>query len=87
MDISGWVSSLWSQLGDLMNTALTYVLMCLPDSPFVMLAKDTTIYKYLQYINYFIPISFMIATLQSWVVAVGIFYLWQVLLRWIKAIE
>ena len=87
MDISGWVTGLWSQIQDLMNTILIFVMSGLPDSPFTMLQASPTISRYLRYLNYFVPINFMISVLESWLVAVAIFYVWQVLLRWTKAIE
>jgi len=87
MDITGWISGLFSQMGDLLNNLLNVIMVVLPDSPFVMITQNTTIAKYVGYLNWFIPISFMLSVLQAWLVAVGCFYAWQLLLRWLKAIE
>ena len=40
----------------------------------------------LQYVNWFIPIDDFIVIGQAWLVAIGIFYLYQVVLRWLKVI-
>ena len=42
---------------------------------------------YLGYLNYFLPISQIIAIGEAWLVAIGLFYAYQIILRWIKAIE
>jgi len=87
MDFTGMINSVWLQLGDWATAIVVTVLSALPDSPFVMLARNANINAVLGAVNYFIPISFMIATMQTWLVAIGIFYVWQMLLRWVKAIE
>lgn len=40
----------------------------------------------LQYVNWFIPIDDFIVIGQAWLVAIGIFYLYQIVLRWLKVI-
>lgn len=87
MDISGWINGFWSQLADWANAILIVAFAGLPDSPFVMISKNSQITELLSYLNWVIPIDFMISTLELWLVAVGIFYVWQILLRWVKAIE
>ena len=38
-------------------------------------------------INYFIPIYEFVIILESWIVAVGIYYVYSIFARWLKAIE
>lgn len=59
----------------------------LPTSPFVKFLEKMQDLPYLSYLNYFLPISQMIAIGEAWLVAIGVFYLYQIVLRWIKAIE
>lgn len=87
MDISGWVSNFFGQVGDLIDNIIVTILNLLPDSPFEFIAQTGYVYKYLQYINWIIPVSFFVSTLQVWLTAVAIYYVWQLVLRWIKAIE
>lgn len=76
---------IFSWIGDQLNFVLSWVCFVLPDSPFKLLSY-TPIDPYLKYINYFIPLDFMLSTLSAWGAAIGIYYGYQVLLRWIKAI-
>jgi hypothetical protein len=87
MDFSGLIISAWGQLGDWSNSLLQLILAALPDSPFQILTRNSAIVEVIGYVNYFIPVSFMVSVLQAWIVAVGSFYIWQVLLRWVKAID
>jgi len=41
----------------------------------------------LGYINYFVPISEIIATTLAWVTAIGVYYGVSIILRWAKAIS
>lgn len=65
---------------------LSVIFSILPSSPFVII-DNSFIAPYLKYINYFVPFTEVINILQFWVVAVGIYYIYQVALRWIKAIQ
>jgi hypothetical protein len=87
MDISGWISGFWSQLGDWANALLLLIMQVLPDSPFQMLTQNADVREVMGYVNYIIPLDFILSTLQAWLVAIGVFYVWQALLRWTKAIE
>lgn len=87
MDISGWISGLWSQLGDWANALLLLIMQVLPDSPFQMLTQNAEVREVMGYVNYILPLDFILSTLQAWLVAIGVFYVWQALLRWTKAIE
>lgn len=87
MDWSGAVSSFFSQLGDLFNDLFEKIFSVFPDSPFQRLAVTTEIYKYLRYLNWVLPVSYMLSTMALWLSAVAVYYLWSLLLRWVKAID
>ncbi len=77
-------------MGDIITGGLMAILFLLPDSPFVMLDKmDPTgaIAKILGFVNWFIPIYSFVAILESWLVCIAVYYVYQVVLRWLKAIE
>lgn len=63
------------------------MLSFLPDSPFLSFFNTTIANEYLSALNWFVPIDKMIVLGESWLVAIGIFYLYQLVLRWAKAIE
>lgn len=67
---------------------LTTVLALLPDSPFQKyIINNTLISKYVGYINYFVPVASILVVLEAWCLAVSVYYLVQIVLRWIKVIE
>lgn len=73
-------------LGGQLDTILSWITYLLPPSPFSLL-ENSPISEYIGYINYFVPIDFMVNTLTAWGAAVLVFYSYHVILRWAKAIE
>lgn len=59
----------------------------LPMSPFQSFIQNFDDIPFLGYLNYFIPVSQMIAIGQVWLVAVALFYIYMIALRWIRAIN
>jgi hypothetical protein len=64
-------------------------LSILPDSPFTFLSNYSTspVGQWLGYLNWFIPVNSFIAILEAWLLAIGVYYLLSIILRWAKAIE
>jgi len=79
MDIVKW-------LGNLLKTSLSWVVNLLPGSPFKLI-DNTPIKDYLPYLNWFLPFDFVVATLELWLVAITGYYVYSVVLRWVKAIK
>lgn len=84
---------MWNLLIGLLN-AIIYalgailgaILAILPDSPFAMLSslpKPAAITG----LAWLIPFDYIIAVLQAWGIAVGIFYLYKIPMRWGKMIQ
>lgn len=82
MDLGG----LFESIGQAIENALEWLVSLLPDSPFKFL-DSTPIQPYLRYINWIVPVDFILNTLTAWLVAVAGYYCWSVVLRWIKAID
>lgn len=80
MDFLQWISEKFSKIADAIIDAL-------PKSPISYLAENETVSKYLGYVNYFIPVYLWISILEGWLIAVVTYYVFQVILRWIKVIE
>lgn len=67
---------------------VTAVFSVLPDSPFQKyIIENSIITKYVGMINYFLPVAEILVVMEAWCVAISIFYVVQIVLRWIKAIE
>lgn len=67
----------------LVNTLLGF----LPDSPFSVFFTRAAGIPELGYLNYFVPVGEMIAIAEAWLTCIGIFYLYQAVLRFAKMIE
>lgn len=64
----------------------TKILEVLPRSPFRQFLNDFAGIPYLGYLNWFVPVSGILKVLVAWLAAVAAYYLWSILLRWLKAI-
>ena len=72
-------------LGDQIVYMLSFIVELLPDSPFQLL-DYTPIAGILPYINYFIPLDFIMSVFAAWSSCIIIYYGYSVVLRWLKAI-
>lgn len=58
----------------------------LPLSPFVDFIATLDSLPYLGWLNWFIPIGDMLRVFAVWLTAVGLFYGYSILLRWLKVL-
>lgn len=75
-----WFSEILAKFGNM-------IISVLPKSPVQQFLNSFNDLPYLQYLNWFIPISSIIVVLEAWLVAIAIFYLYSLILRWVKAID
>lgn len=80
MDLFTWISDNFQTIGD-------KIVSFLPSSPIVYLQTIPEVEKYLGMVNWFIPIYSMISLTEVWLIAIVIYYIVQIVLRWIKVIE
>lgn len=77
-------------LSSLIVSGLQKILSFFPDSPFSVLHDMGVASKYadlLAMINWFIPIYSFVSIMELWLAGIAIYYVWQIVLRWAKAIE
>lgn len=78
------VNALWQKVLEIIQAALSW----LPRSPFaddqLRLALDQT---GLSWLSWFFPIHDALVLTASWIAAIALFYLAQIVLRWVKVIE
>lgn len=72
---------------DVISKFLSWVIHLLPTSPFTAFIDSLGDIPYLGWFNWFVPVGSMIAVGEAWLVAIGLFYLYSVVLRWVKAID
>ncbi|MCC0701286.1 hypothetical protein KGF42_18415 [Clostridioides sp. ZZV15-6383] len=64
---------------------INFVFSFLPNSPFLNLNKvDSDVLSYLPYVSYFFPVKLMFATLTAWLACMLIYFIYSVVMRWIK---
>lgn len=81
------ISSIWDSIRGVANDSLNKIIDFLPKSPFTEHIDALSNIPYLPYINWFIPINSFIVIGTSWLAAISIYYIYMIVLRWIKAIE
>ena len=64
-----------------------WVLALLPTSPFQVYIHSLGSLPFMGYLNWFIPVNTFVAIGQAWLVAIGLFYLYSIILRWVRAIS
>lgn len=80
-------NNFWNDLCNGINTILNGILFILPDSPFMDVEIPSEVRNIFGYVNYFVPIKAMLIIAASWLGAIAIYYLYQTILRWAKAIK
>ena len=70
----------------LLKTALGYIFFFLPDDPFMPFIENMAGAAWLGWLNWIFPIGTMVAIGGAWLVSIAVFYAYQIILRWIKAV-
>jgi len=81
-----YLQTFFSWIWSAFRVVIIAVIGVLPDSPFTMIS-NSAIGEYIGYINWILPLQQIVAILQVWVVAIAIFYIYQAILRWVKAVN
>lgn len=59
----------------------------LPLSPFTEMITTLEQFPYLGMLNWFIPIAQMVGIAGGWLLAIGLYYAYSVIARWLKLIS
>lgn len=68
------------------NTVFSAIIGFLPGSPFRALVSSFSNIPYLEELNWFVPISEIIAVMQAWLAVVAIYYTYSAIMRFIRLI-
>lgn len=82
-----WLKSLWNSITDVVSDIANAIVLLLPDSPFKDIQIPSDVKEIMGYVNYFVPIGAMLTIGASWLTAIGVYYLYQTILRWAKTIK
>lgn len=75
-----FMMELLNRFGDMLSKVL-------PLSPFQSYIKSFSNLPYLGYLNWFLPIGAFVKIGMAWLVAIGIFYMYSIIMRWVKMID
>lgn len=81
------LKSIWNSITDVVDDIVNVIVLLLPDSPFKDVEIPSEIQDLFGYVNYFVPVGAMLAIGTGWLAAIGIYYLYQTILRWAKTIK
>ena len=62
------------------------VLSLLPQSPFRTFINSFDAPEALSWLNWFVPVGQIMSILALWLTAISLFYLYSVILRWVKIV-
>lgn len=74
------LNSIWDSLGSLAVNSL-------PTSPFTGVISSLQELPALGWLNWFVPVGWIINTMGLWLSAVTIYYVYSIILRWVKVIR
>lgn len=72
---------------DLLDRFLELLLSLFPLSPFLPVIRDLEALPYLGFINWFVPVGDFIKMGTLWIAAIGAYYAWSVIARWVKLLS
>jgi len=75
------------KLNAFLDSIVAVILTLLPNDPFKSFIDNMAISPYLGYINWIIPVGSILTIATAWVTAIGVFYVYQLVLRWAKVVS
>lgn len=80
---------MFDALNDALVSFAVSVIELFPASPFSVLDElsNSQVYEWLRMLNWFIPIGTFVGILEAWLTGIAVYYVYQIVLRWIKVIE
>lgn len=73
-----------SFMKQILDKLLNVIVALFPVSPFLPVISELSDLPYLSYINWFVPIGDFIKISTLWITAIGVYYAWSVIARWVK---
>lgn len=73
-------------IGQAFSGLVDDIIELLPTSPFQQFLEDFEELPYLGYLNWFFPVRGCLIVLAAWLGAIALFYLYSIVMRWVKMI-
>lgn len=74
-------------MGKILQSLGEFLAGVLPLSPFQGFIDSIGTFEYLGWLNWFFPVGDCLRLLAAWVAVIGVYFLYSIILRWIKAIH
>lgn len=58
-----------------------------PLQPLIAQLANSGLSDWLGYVNWFIPVGTMLGILSAWLTCIAAYYVYQIILRWIRVVE
>ena len=75
------VKGIWNAITDVLDDIVNAIVLLLPDSPFKDVEIPAEVKQLFGYVNYFVPVTAMLAIGTTWLTAIGVYYLYKTILR------
>ena len=86
MMITDFIVYIINKIIYIVGVVINTIFSLLPNTPFTI-SDTSVISEYMGYLNWIIPIDKILIVTISWLTAITLYYVYQIVLRWIKAIE
>lgn len=86
MDIGQIFSDFVSYVKPIFQDTLNSILRLLPHSPFREFIDSMDTWDFLGVLNWLFPVGTCLTIMADWLLAIGLFYVYSVVMRWLKVI-
>lgn len=80
------LNTLWIQIVNLVTKVASTLLSLFPQSPFADAINSFSPPEWIGWLNWFFPVGPCLSIMALWLTAIGLFYLYSIVARWIKVI-
>lgn len=87
MDLSAFVQFFQELATNGLTGLVNLLTSVLPLSPFQSYILYFNAWPYIGWVNWFVPVKGYLVIWGSWLSAVGLYYIYSAILRWVKAIQ
>lgn len=78
--------TLYNGIVNVINSVVDNISTYLPGDPFAPFIDDLSNIPWIGVLNYFVPIGAFLDILLAWVTALGVYYVYSIILRWVKVV-
>lgn len=81
------IQNIWQSITSAVYSLIQAMINVLPDSPFDTLAQIPEVTTIVKWLNWVVPIQFFLSSMAAWLSAISIYYIYSVIMKWIKLVS